>query len=902
MSAGTVDTRNFAESYEDTVRRVRLLEQQISNPEIQVGSSGGGTAEFDEIVIANPGVGSDVVLGFTTVSPTGLSALTSTYLEEVYIDASWTAPTPEPAEYELEISRRTSPGVYDTPRVYRTAGTSLRVVVPLGGVTYGVRVSAINRLGIRSAFTSRIDVAAAVDSTIPPAPTGLIATAGLNSIIVTFDRMTSVQAPDMQNGAGIYRIQLSTNDFAAITSEKFTSSNVESFTGLTQGTNYKVRVAAVDPSGNQGPYATSGNVAPGYVTNTNIATNSINGDRITADTITGAKIIAGTINGDRIIANTLEANRLTTSTLTSADITIAGGSLIVGTPVTGDGALMNSQGFKLYKDGAITVNMDALTGDATFTGNLVGSRMYGGEIISANLVGEGQNVNIIPNPGFNVDLTGWTTVVIGGTGAAQRVASPATPLNTDPGEAPALRLYSTGGAGGAFSGAEVESDIFNIGVSDSDLIRMTFKSRAVGNSVSGNVTAAVRIYWYDAADVFIASFLVASYSFPAGATYPTQTYNCDFFVPAGGKKFKIRLGSGPNVKDGEVWFDDIFVTKTPSIRSFQFNSRSEDESSVSIASRVDPNGATTHNIFFEEKFEETISGSNWDVPSTITSRIDYVATVPGQAVHTLKIESGNYASMSAATLELISSNRETTPVLHDSLFKVIAGRVSIRGNPRVNAQQSVLDFNGAGQIDLKVTRSSDTITDNRLWMKASKEIELYTNTDSGTSKLYLKALASEISTTNVSTGAAAFLTVTPTGLTFTSTGTSPPAIGGPWNVIGGAWTTFPVNSGAGWAIEGGTMEPAGYRRIGDLVYWRGSITNAGTSPTGTFATMPTSYRPVGTVRRMLGVHRTGLGGVFFARVDIANSGACNIAEYWGSGTNSILGVTMYLADVCYSTT
>src|ERR1044072_1841443 len=114
MTAGVIDTRNFAGSYEETQRRLRLVEQQISNPDLQIGAGGtAGGNEFEEVIITNPGGGTDIVISFEVTAPTGLSALTSTYLEEVYIDASWTAPVDQtPAEYEVELARQTSPGVY----------------------------------------------------------------------------------------------------------------------------------------------------------------------------------------------------------------------------------------------------------------------------------------------------------------------------------------------------------------------------------------------------------------------------------------------------------------------------------------------------------------------------------------------------------------------------------------------------------------------------------------------------------------------------------------------------------------------------------------------------------------------------------------------------------------------
>lgn len=581
MTAGVIDTRNFAKSYEETQRRLRLLEQQISNPDIQVGQTGGGDGIFDSVVINNPGAGPDLVIDFVTGTPTGLGAITSTYLHEVYIDAEWTAPASgEVSEYEIELARRTSPGVYDQARVYRTASTTVRLIVPLGGVIYGIRVASVNRLGIRSSFTSRIDVTTAVDSTIPNTITGLVVTAAINSLVVTFDRLSD---DDMQNGDGLYRVQLSSNDFTDILKDKYTSSNVESFDGLTQGTNYKVRVAGIDPSGNQGPYTTSGNTQVGYVTEAHIVANSISGDRITAATITGAKIVAGSVDGDRITTNTLDANRIKTSTLTAADINISGGSLTAGTPVTGDGALLNSQGFKLYKDGQITVNLDALTGDASFTGDLVGSNIYGGYIESPEIVGSvNTGEDIVPNGKFDTDVTGWSMYAIGthlGTNSLFEHA--VSPDEVVSGTSSCLRVVWDGSG-------NWRPNVTTVNIAIEPSVKYTVMASVRSVSVTSNYFLSVTQFQADGtsfATPHIGEYFINDWPIPLSGTINSQEMSFISYPDAAFIRIALVMFADIASPSGkQILIDDVRLVKDKGISNIQYQSGSFGEDGIVVNS------------------------------------------------------------------------------------------------------------------------------------------------------------------------------------------------------------------------------------------------------------------------------------------------------------------------------
>lgn len=128
---------------------------------------------------------------------------------------------------------------------------------------------------------------------------------------------------------------------------------------------------------------TAAKIAANTITANEIAASTITGGNIAANTITGGNIQAASINGDRITANTLDVNRLTTSSLTAQTITLAGGSIQGGTPVTGSGFIINSQGIQFWTSGVRTFFADNSTGALTVTGSIVGGTVTGAIVQTA---------------------------------------------------------------------------------------------------------------------------------------------------------------------------------------------------------------------------------------------------------------------------------------------------------------------------------------------------------------------------------------------------------------------------------------------------------------------------------------------------------------------------------------
>lgn len=355
-------------------KRIFNVEQILTSPVVM------GPPELTDITVetitVDDGAGGGIVLDMTSVEPTGLTLDWSSYYDEIYIDIEWDPPASyeNTSGFQVDVSKQISPGVWDFATTVTTAGTQTRFRNAEPNTTYRVQVYNINALGIRS--TPMEDtIATGQDNSIPPVVTGVTIARGATSAIVTFTPLTEAEAPDVANGHGLYLIELSTAaDFSVTTRSTRTSAQVVQFGDLTAATTYYARVAAIDSSGNQGPWANSTAYTAGGVI-----------ENMMVGTFTGALITVGTLNGDRIVANTASVNVLTTSSLTSAAITLAGGSLKAGNPPT-DGLLINSQGLRLYNAGALTVTLDA-AGTASFSGTISASTISGGSISATTITG-----------------------------------------------------------------------------------------------------------------------------------------------------------------------------------------------------------------------------------------------------------------------------------------------------------------------------------------------------------------------------------------------------------------------------------------------------------------------------------------------------------------------------------
>lgn len=352
-------------------KRLQQAEQILTSPAVM---GAGGSQTFTDITI-DDGSGFPIPLNLTPPNDiTGLTATPDSFFESLFVDVHWVAPATgtEPATYEVELATRSG-----ATRFYEnlgiTAGTDFRFENLIPATTYSVRVTPISIVGVRGNTSAWVDFTSTLDSTIPSAPTGLQVFRSPGALIATWNANPEA---DVALAHGVYEVQISRDNFATIDATLRTPANVVSFDGINTEATYKVRVSAIDSSGNQGTTTTSGIVVAGSIITGQIQDSAIVASKLAAGSVTAASILAGTITATQIATASLTADRLATSTLTAANITLNGGAFLIGSPPT-NGIVINSQGIRAYSSSSQTFNLDSVTGAATFTGTISGSYITG---------------------------------------------------------------------------------------------------------------------------------------------------------------------------------------------------------------------------------------------------------------------------------------------------------------------------------------------------------------------------------------------------------------------------------------------------------------------------------------------------------------------------------------------
>lgn len=446
-------------------RRLTNLENMITSP----------TAAPDSVVIGSPPNTSfpPISLSWGVTAPTDVVVSPGALYNNVYCDISWQAPSDGSASsFEISWAVDNGDGTYSNGSAARVGGNTYRINNLLPNTKYVASVSAVNVLGqiarYPTALNTYLNFTSTSDSTVPPAVTGVVLGQGATSVIVKFNPLTLLQAPDVASG-GLYQIDISTDPaFATVFRSVRTSAFVVAFndvypnttlqtaltaaagagtalsfqdlSGFPQGAAFSVlidqeyinlnirtgnnatvfqrnvganapaagpvahavgavvtaqtqttwyaRVAAIDASGNQGAWTVSG--AP-------LAGGGVLDSMIVGD-ISAARITFGTMKGDRIETNTLNANTITSGSLTAANITLAGGSFIAGNPPA-TGLIINSQGLRLYSNGALQIALDAGSGVANFYGSLNGNTITGASITGSTLTASDGTNSVIVAPG-----------------------------------------------------------------------------------------------------------------------------------------------------------------------------------------------------------------------------------------------------------------------------------------------------------------------------------------------------------------------------------------------------------------------------------------------------------------------------------------------------------------------
>ena len=168
------------------------------------------------------------------------------------IDFSWGVSNSEVVDYYDFQWKLTGASNYSS---IATEEPRFTLAPALSNVAYDYRVRAVNTLGIKSAFASSPSPAVTGnDTTIPTAPTGLVADAGYGAVTVTWNRPTTNVGGSALKDLFVYEIYRGTSSnptvkVGRVAGEIFTDG------GLSDNTTYYYRVKAVDFTGNPSSYS-----------------------------------------------------------------------------------------------------------------------------------------------------------------------------------------------------------------------------------------------------------------------------------------------------------------------------------------------------------------------------------------------------------------------------------------------------------------------------------------------------------------------------------------------------------------------------------------------------------------------------------------------------------------------
>jgi endosialidase-like protein len=340
----TVDIRpkSAAEALKELSARLYKVEQRSSSAQPGVG----GSSPWDP----NPSVDTitidGIVVGSDASPATNLVLTTSAFMDDIWVDADWDAPVDgTAANYDVELARKVGAS-YELVQNYRTGtGTSIRMAGLESQWTYGVRVTAVNRIGERSVplpSSGFTDITTGIDSTIPAQVTGLSVTGTFRGFIVTWDEVAD---QDVAHGNGTYQVEWSLANGAGFVGS-IIGSEIAGVTVINVGINtfttlpFYFRVCAIDASGNSGAFSTISAAAT--------MAQVVTADLGNAAVIT-AKLANLAVDGTKIALLAVDAAQLANSAVTSTKIanlavgTAAIANLAVGTAQIADASILTAK-------------------------------------------------------------------------------------------------------------------------------------------------------------------------------------------------------------------------------------------------------------------------------------------------------------------------------------------------------------------------------------------------------------------------------------------------------------------------------------------------------------------------------------------------------------------------------
>ena len=209
------------------------------------------------VEISAPGAESTLFSYFLPPAPTSVTATAGNAQATV----SWTAPTVSAqipiTNYTLQYSSNSGSSWTTFSRGAASTETSATVTSLTNGTAVQFRVAAVNGVGTGSYSTASAAVTPTA-GTPPGAPTGLSATAGNAQIALAWTAPASAGSSAITG----YSVEYTPSGGSAQTVATGSTSTSYTLTGLTNGTAYTARVAAVNAAGTGSYTAASSSVTP----------------------------------------------------------------------------------------------------------------------------------------------------------------------------------------------------------------------------------------------------------------------------------------------------------------------------------------------------------------------------------------------------------------------------------------------------------------------------------------------------------------------------------------------------------------------------------------------------------------------------------------------------------------
>lgn len=427
-------------------------------------------------------------------------------------------------EYLVQID--TASDFTAAPREQHEGGTMASFSDLTTSATYYARVAAVDAHGNQGAWSANgtgVPVQVATADLADLAVTN----AKLGALAVTLAKLAddSVSTAKIVNAA-VEEAKLATD---SVTATKIAALSVVAG---------KIAANAVSTTELAALSVTAAKIAADTITANEIAANAIGTTELAALSVTAAKIAADTITAGQIAANAITTSELNADSVTAAKL--AAISLEASKYVRSTSYVAGTSGWSIDADGSAEFSNVTVRGavEATRFTAVAGS-------------------NLLPNPSFTTNITGWTITTM--TGSRDAVVFNSTPAS----------LKLTGGAGGF----TVVSD--QISVKPNTLYKLDRYVR--GTSL---VPVLMKVNWYTALGAGISTDTFTPFSVNNTSVWESfeetslsTSSNSNFAqAPATAAIATIELSRASGSSD--VWIDDIVFSAAPLVEGGVFRTAS----------------------------------------------------------------------------------------------------------------------------------------------------------------------------------------------------------------------------------------------------------------------------------------------------------------------------------------